>query len=103
MRDYYYNHLTKDEKKKVQLKYKEEYAKSDFQARLLRLAIYSIVGYAFSIFLVVYSLLTEEDMVSNLLIAIPLFIAATIFLIGRYYAKKMVLNNIALKMKKSKK
>jgi len=101
MRDYYFNNLKKEEKKKVIQEYKKEYAKSDFQKRLLRLMIYSLVGYAFSIFLVVYSLIVQKDIVANLLIAIPLFIAATIFLIGRHYAKLNVLNTIALKKKKN--
>ena len=79
--------------------YKKEYGKSDFQKRLVRLAIYSIIGFLFSIFLVVYSVVKQQDIMSNLLIAIPLFIAALIFAIGRHYAKLTVLNKIALKEK----
>ena len=101
LRDFYFNSLKKEEKKKIIQEYKKEYAKSEFQKRLFRLMIYSLVGYAFSIFLVVYSLIVQKDIVGNLLIAIPLFIAATIFLIGRHYAKLNVLNNIALKKKKT--
>ncbi len=99
MRNYYYCQLKKEEKKKVNEQYKKEYAKSDFQKRLFRLAIYSIIGFAFSIFLVVYSVIEQRDIVSNLLIAIPLFIVAIIFAIGRHYAKLTVLNKIALKEK----
>ena len=99
MRNFYYNHLKREEKRKVKEKYKKEYGDSDFQKRLIRLAIYTIIGYIFSIFLVVYSLIRQQDIVSNLLVAIPLFIAATIFLIGRHYAKLTVLNKIALKEK----
>ena len=101
MRNYYFNNLKKEEKKKIIQEYKKEYAKSDFQKRLLRLMVYAFIGYAFSIFLVVYSLVIQKDIVGNLLIAIPLFIAATIFLIGRHYAKLNVLNSIALKKKKN--
>ena len=43
----------------------------------------------------------NESMISNLLIAIPLFIVSVIFLIGRYYAKITVLNKIALNLKKN--
>ena len=99
MRNYYYNQLKKEEERKIIEKYNKEYHKSEFQNRLTRLAIYALIGYAFSIFLVVYSLIKQQDIVSNLLIAIPLFIAATIFLIGRHYAKLTVLNKIALKEK----
>ena len=99
MRNYYYHQLKSPEKKKVKETYRKEYAKRNFQKRLIRLSIYSFIGFAFSIFLVVYSLITQKDIVSNLLIAIPLFIAAIIFLIGRHYAKLTVLNKIALKEK----
>ena len=84
---------------KIKEQYKKEYGKSDFQKRLVRLAIYSIIGFLFSIFLVVYSVVKQQDIMSNLLIAIPLFIAALIFAIGRHYAKLTVLNKIALKEK----
>ena len=102
MRNYYYNGLKKEEKKKVKEEYKKKYGDSDFQKRLVRLAIYSAVGFIFSIFLVVYAVVQQEYIVSNLLVAIPLFIAALIFLIGRHYAKLMVLNKIALKEKTEK-
>ena len=101
MRKYYFNSLTREEKKKIRAEYKKTYAHTEFQRRLIRLAIYSIIGFVFSIFLVSYSLIQHEDIVANLLIAIPLFIAAIIFLIGRHYAKLIVLNNIALKNKKT--
>ena len=97
MRKYKYKQLSKEEKNKVNEEYKKKYAKSDFESRLTRLLVYSIIGYVFSIFLIVYSIIRKEDMVSNLLIAIPLFIAATIFLIGRYYAKLMVLEKFVKK------
>lgn len=99
MRNYYYCHLNKEEKKKIQEIYKKDYAKSEFQKRLIRLAIYAVIGYLFSIFLIIYSFIQRQDVAGNLLIAIPLFLAATIFLIGRHYAKIMVLNKIALKEK----
>ena len=94
MRKYKYRQLSKEEKSKVNEEYKKKYANSDFAARLTRLLVYSIIGYVFSIFLIIYSIITKEDVVSNLLIAIPLFIASTIFLVGRYYAKLMVLEKL---------
>ena len=97
MRKYKYKLLSKEEKKKVNEEYKKKYAKSDFALRLTRLLVYSIIGYGFGIFLIVYSIIAKEDIVSNLLIAIPLIIAATIFLIGRYYAKLMVLEKFVKK------
>ena len=69
MQRYYYNQLGKEEKKKILEKYKKDYADSEFQKRLVRLVIYSIIGFLFSI-----------------------------FLIGRYYAKLKILNKIALKI-----
>lgn len=99
MQRYYYNQLGKEEKKKILEKYKKDYADSEFQKRLVRLVIYSIVGFLFSTFLIIYSLTQKEDLLSNLLIAIPLFIVSIIFLIGRYYAKLKILNKIALKEK----
>lgn len=97
MRKYKYRQLSKEEKSKVNEEYKKKYAKSDFSARLTRLLVYSIIGYAFGIFLIIYSIITKEEVVSNLLVAIPLLIAATIFLIGRYYAKLMVLEKLIKK------
>lgn len=99
MQRYYYNQLGKEEKKKILEKYRKDYADSEFQKRLIRLAVYSIVGFLFSAFLVIYSLTQKEDLLSNLLIAIPLFIISIVFLIGRYYAKLKILNKIALKEK----
>ncbi|CDF12208.1 unknown [Mycoplasma sp. CAG:776] len=98
MQRYYYNQLGKEEKKKILEKYKKDYADSEFQKRLVRLVIYSIIGFLFSIFLIIYSLIQKEDLLSNLLVAIPLFIVSIIFLIGRYYAKLKILNKIALKI-----
>ena len=62
MRDFYFNSLKKEEKKKIIQEYKKEYAKSEFQKRLFRLMIYSLVSYAFSIFLVVYSLIVHGNL-----------------------------------------
>ena len=99
MKKYYYHSLSKEEKKKVQEKYKKDYQQSDFNKRITRLLIYSVVAFLFGLFLIIYSLVRDEDLISNLLVAIPLFIASIIFLIGRYYAKLMVLNKLALKEK----
>ena len=99
MKKYYYQELAKDKKEKIQEKYKQEYGQSDFQKRITRLGIYSIIAFGFSIFLIIYTMIRKEQIISNLLVAIPLFIAAIIFLIGRHYAKLMVLNKIALKEK----
>ena len=99
MKKYYYHSLSKEEKKKVQEKYKKDYQQSDFNKRITRLLIYSVVAFLFGLFLIIYSIVRDEDLISNLLVAIPLFIASIIFLIGRYYAKLMVLNKLALKEK----
>ena len=101
MKKYYYHSLSKEEKKKVQEKYKKDYQQSDFNKRITRLLIYSVVAFLFGLFLIIYSLVRDEDLISNLLVAIPLFIASIIFLIGRYYAKLMVLNKLALKEHKN--
>lgn len=95
-----YSKLSKEDRKKIKAIYLEEYQNSDFQKRLNRLLIYSIVACIFAIFLIVYSVITKEDVVSNLLIAIPLIMAAIIFLVGRNYAKNNVLKNIATRKKK---
>ena len=99
MHDYYFRHLDKEKKAKIKEKYKKEYAGSDFQKRITRLLVYSIIAIVFGLGLIIYSIIRPEELVGNLLIAIPLFIAAIIFLIGRYYAKLMILNKIALKEK----
>lgn len=92
-----YSKISKDEKRKVKEKYKNKYGGSEFNNRLIRLLIYAIVAYAFSISLIIYTLVSQEDLVSNLLIAIPLFLAATIFLVGRWYVKSKVLEKLANK------
>ena len=99
MHDYYFKHLDKEKKAKIKEKYKKEYAGSDFQKRITRLLVYSIIAIVFGLGLIIYSIIRPEELVGNLLIAIPLFIAAIIFLIGRYYDKLMILNKIALKEK----
>ena len=92
-----YKELNKAEKKKIQGKYRKEYEKSEFEARLKRLLIYAIVAYIFVVILIIYSFIRPEELISNLCVAIPLFIAATIFLIGRIYVKYNVLNKLANK------
>lgn len=79
MKHYYYNQLNKEEKKKIIQKYQKAYAGSEFKKRIARLIIYSVVGFSFSIFLIIYSIVQKEDLLSNLLIAIPLIIASIIF------------------------
>lgn len=95
----YYKALSKKEKENINLLYKQEYKKSDLQNRLFRLFLYSLIGYGFSIFLIVYSFITKNDIIANLLIAIPLFVISTFFLLGRYYIKLKILNKIVLKEK----
>ncbi len=100
MQKYYYKTLSKAKRQEIIAKYDQKYAKSDFKLRLTRLLIYSFIGYIFSIFLIIYGIIRKESLIENLLIAIPLIIASTIFLIGRYYAKIRLLNEMALKEKK---
>ncbi len=89
-----YHDLSKEDKKKIKEKYRKEYAKSDIEARFKRLIIYSIVGYVFSIILIIYSIITKEDITSNLLVAIPLLIISTIFTISVIILKRRIYNKL---------
>lgn len=95
----YYHTLTKDEKKKINSIYKNEYKNSEVKTRLTRLVIYGTTGYLTAIILIIYSLKIEDGRFGNIFIACLLIIASTIFLIGRYLIKLKVLNKIALKNK----
>jgi len=96
----YYHTLSKQEKKDIKNKYKKEYANSDVQARLLRLKIYSVIGYLFSIVLLVYAFKFESNKVGSIIIAITLIVVSTVYVIGSIIVKNRILNKIALKMKK---
>lgn len=97
----YYDTLSKEEKNKTKEIYKNEYTNTDLKVRLVRLIIYSIIGYITSIFIFIDTIINKKSIVSNLLIAIPLFIASTVFLIASFLLKRKVLNKIALKNQKN--
>lgn len=95
----YYQTLNKEKKKEIKEKFKQEYKNTELKYRLNRLMIYSLLGYAVSIFIIVYAILKEENDIGSIIIGTTLFIASTIFLIGRFLIKRNVLNKFALKNK----
>lgn len=96
----YYNTLNKEEKSKIKEMYKEEYQNSELRVRLVRLIIYAIIGYITTIVLCFDAFLKKENFTLNIIIAVTLFIASTIFLIGSITLKQKTLNKIALKKPK---
>lgn len=98
MKKYYFT-LTKEKRKKIKDQYKKEYEKSDLRVRLLRLNLYTVIGYLSAIIILIYTIKIEEEKTGSIIIAVILIIASTIFLIGRSLIKINVLNKIALKNK----
>lgn len=96
----YYQTLNKEEKEKIKNIYKEEYKNSDLRVRLVRLIIYAMIGYITSIILIIEAFMDKSNIILNVIIAITLTIASTIFLIGSIILKQKTLNKIALKNKK---
>lgn len=96
----YYHTLSKEKKKAIKEQYKKDYANSDVAARLLRLKIYSIVGYLFSIILLVYAFKFENNKIGSIIIASTLISVSTVYVIGIIIVKNRILNKIALKNKK---
>lgn len=96
----YYNTLTKEEKNKIKIIYKEEYHNSDLRVRLVRLIIYAMIGYLTAIVLITETFIDNSNIILNIIIASTLIIASTIFLIGSIILKHKTLNKIALKNKK---
>ena len=96
----YYNTLNKEEKSKIKEIYRKEYKNSELRIRLLRLVIYSIIGYITSIVLYLDAFIGKESKILNITIATTLFIASTIFLSGSIILKQKTLNKIALKNNK---
>ena len=98
MKKYYFK-LTKDEQRKIKDEFKKEYKNKELDIRLKRLLAYSIIGYLISILIILEVSFTNAEKTGNLIIAITLFIASTIFIVGRIKIKLDVLNKIALKKK----
>lgn len=95
----YYQTLSKDKKEEIKQIYQKEYAKSDLQIRLTRLKIYSLIGYLFSIIILLYAFKIESNKTGSIILATTLIILATVYLIGSILIKRNVLNKIALKNK----
>lgn len=95
----YYNTLDKKKKDEIKKEYQKTYQKTDLNTRLTRLLVYSIIGYITGIAMILEVILTDAEKTGNIIIAITLFIAATVFLVGRIKIKNDVLNKLALKKK----
>ncbi len=95
----YYQRLTKEQKKEIKKIYQKEY-KTDINARLSRLSIFSILGFICAIIILVLSFKYEKEHLTSILLAILLFASSLAFILGRTYVKLNLLNKIALKNKK---
>lgn len=95
----YYSTLSREKKKEVKQIFQKEYKNTDLYTRLVRLYIYAGIGFISSIIIFGEAFVYDEKRVESLLIAIPLFIASFIFLIGSIIIKRNTLNKIALKNK----
>ena len=93
----YYQTLNKKQKSKIKEQNKQENQKTNIQVRLTRLLVYAIVGYLFSIFIIVDMFLRNTEKTGSIIIASTLFLASTFFLWGRFKIKLDLLNKIALK------
>lgn len=96
----YYRTLNKEERNEIKEIYKKEYKNSDLNVRLVRLVIYSVIGYITTAVIYADAFINKTGKVTSIVIATSLFIASTIFLISSILIKQKVLNQIALKNKK---
>ncbi len=96
----YYHTLSKEKKKEIKEQYKKDYAGSDVAVRLLRLKIYAIIGYLFSIVILAYAFKFEESKIGSIIMAVTLIIVSTVYVVGSIIVKNRLLNKIALKQKK---
>lgn len=99
MKKYYYT-LSKEKKKEIKEQYKKEYTGSDVAVRLLRLKIYAIIGYLFSIVILAYSFKFEKSQIGSIIMAVTLITVSTVYVIGSIIVKMNLYNKIALKNKK---
>ena len=99
----YYQTLSKNQKKEVNQKYKEDYQSSELFTRFHRLTIYTIIAILFGLFLIIYGYFFENKNIGSIIIGITLLILAIVFIIGKYLIKQNVLNKIALNIAKTKK
>lgn len=95
----YYRTLSKDKKLEIKKQFKKDYKNSELYTRLIRLYIYAAIGYISSIIIFLESLFYETNKMGSIIIAITLFIASTVFLVGNFIIRYNMYNKIALKNK----
>ena len=95
----YYQTLSKEKKQEIKKLYQKEYAKTDLNARLSRLLVFSILGIISAIIILVLSFKYEKEHLTSIFLAVILIISAVFFALGRNYVKTNLLNKIALKNK----
>lgn len=93
-----YQRLSKEDKKECRDMYYTTLKGKDMHLRLIRLSIIGVLGLIISIYMIFNSYFTHEIHWSDYFIAIPLFIASIIFLVGAYCIRGKVLNQFALKI-----
>ncbi len=102
MPKYYYQTLSKEEKKKVKKEYQKEYQETEIMERFRRLNIYAIIAILFGLFLIIYAYFFENKNIGSIILGITMLILALVFIIGKALVKLRLLNKVALNQKRKK-
>lgn len=96
-----YQRMTKTEKKELQQQFYETTKGKEMKKRLLRLRLIGLVGIFFSIFLVISGYISKELNWATWAMSILLMLCSCVYFIGSFTIKGKMLNDFAIKKKKS--
>ena len=96
-----YQRMTKTEKKELQQQFYETTKGKEMKKRLLRLRIIGLVGIFFSIFLVISGYISKELNWATWAMSILLMLCSCVYFVGSFTIKGKMLNDFAIKKKKS--
>lgn len=96
-----YQRMTKTEKKELQQQFYETTKGKEMKKRLLRLRLIGLVGIFFSIFLVISGYISKELNWATWAMSILLMLCSCVYFVGSFTIKGKMLNDFAIKKKKS--
>ncbi|MCI8466930.1 MAG: hypothetical protein HFI08_01875 [Bacilli bacterium] len=97
-----YQRLSKNDKLECRNMYYSTPKGKEMHLRLIRLNIIGICGLLISIYIIGNGIIKNILNWSDYFIAVPLFLASIIFLVGAYFIRGKVLNQFALKIPRFK-
>ncbi|MCI8575081.1 MAG: hypothetical protein HFI09_01285 [Bacilli bacterium] len=97
-----YQRLSKEDKMECRSMYYHTLKGKEMHLRLIRLNIIGLCGLLISAYIIINGIISNQIGWSDYLIAIPLFLASIIFVVGAYCIRGKVLNQFALKIPRFK-